>query len=223
MKVQVLGVGNAFSPELGNSSVIIWENTGNGFLIDCGFTIFPELKELNLLHRVSKFFLTHRHMDHSGSLDTFLYYKRFILNQKVSFFGFADHIEFLKMIDPKFDTEAEDYFNMTEEQRINTIPTKQDYIPSDAFFNYGVLYSGDTSQSLLDTPEATDARLVLHEVCFGNNSMHTSFEDLKRASNVVKAKTHLYHYGSGDYEKYNETVMHHGFAGMLRKGELLEI
>ena len=47
MRIQVIGCGGAFSPEIGNSSIIIWDGTGKGFLIDCGYTVYPLLKKKN--------------------------------------------------------------------------------------------------------------------------------------------------------------------------------
>ena len=108
MRIQVLGVGGAFSPEIGNSSIIIWDNN-SGFLIDCGYNIYPILKQKSLISKIKKVFITHRHGDHIGSLDTFLYHKRFILNQKVTFFDLSQHMEYLKMIDPAFEKDAEEY------------------------------------------------------------------------------------------------------------------
>lgn len=223
-KLQVLGVGGAFSPEIGNSSIVIWEKSGGkGLLIDCGYTVYPILKEKKLIDRIDKVFITHRHGDHIGSLDTFLYHKRYLNKQKVKFYGVTDHMEYLKSIDPSFEKDYEEYFE-EDKAPIQIIPVKHsEGVPSYAFFNFGLLYSGDTSESLLDTPEARDAKVILHEVTFNDAvNVHTQFNSLARAPDDIKRKTWLYHYNLGDDSQFASKVAQHGFRGFLRQGQTLE-
>ena len=221
MRIQVLGVGGAFSPELGNSSIIIWDKN-KGFLIDCGYTVYPIIKEKNLIDKIDKVFITHRHGDHAGSLDTFLYHKRFIYNQKVEFFGVTEHLEYLKQIDPGFDKDFDQYFVDSKSKGITSIPVNHsEGVPSEAFYNYGILFSGDTRESLLETPQASDAKIIFHEVSFNKVNVHTSFEELARASDDIKKKTWLYHYGIQDEALYTAKVRQFGFAGFLKKDQVI--
>lgn len=221
MKLQVLGVGNAFSPELGNSSIILWDRT-KGFLIDCGYMVYPTLKEKNLIDKIDKVFITHRHGDHIGSLDTFIYHKKYLLSQKIKFYGMSAHLEYLKQIDPDFDKKSEEFFS-DDNVSINTIPVKHaGDTPASAFYNFGLLYSGDTAESLLETPQAFDAKVILHEVSFSKNSVHANFADLSRAPQQIKSKTWLYHYGVGEDEKFEGRLNTHGFAGFLKKDQVIE-
>lgn len=226
MQIQVLGVGGAFSPELGNSSIIIWDKKG-GILVDCGYGVYPILKRKNLLSRVNRIFITHLHGDHSGSLDTFLYHKRFILGQKVKFFGISEIMPYLEMIDPSFgyDYDASEYFNLEDDgESLTIIPT--DHIEgrsSNALYYKGVLYSGDTSESLLDSPQAYDAKIILHEVSFNETNVHTYFNVLARAKEEIKRKTYLYHYNSGEDVAFLSKAYQHGFAGFLKKDQLINI
>lgn len=223
MRIQVIGCGAAFSPEIGNSSIIIWDGKGKGFLIDCGYTVYPILKKKNLIGKIDKIFITHRHGDHTGSLDTFLYHKRFLLNQKVTFYGLSDHLEYLKVLDPGFEDDAEAYFNLGDEG-IKTMSVKHiKGMAAEAFYNFGLLYSGDTSESLLETPQARDAKIILHEVTFNDTvDVHTPFTELARASDEVKRKTWLYHYNLGEDKEYASKVRQHGFAGMLTQDQMLK-
>ncbi len=222
MKLQVLGVGGAFSPELGNSSIVLWDGSGKGFLIDCGYTVFPFLKQNKLLDRIDRVFITHSHGDHIGSLDTFLYYVRYALNRKIKFFGVSKYMSYLNAIDPSFEKESDKYFILADDG-IQTLPVNHtDTITTDAFYNYGLLYSGDTRESLLETPQAKDAKVILHEVCFQDYGVHTHFSILARASNEIKKKTWLYHYNVNDEEEYTEKLKQFGFAGFLKTGQIIE-
>ena len=223
MKLQVLGVGNCFSPELGNSSIVLWDKS-KGFLIDCGFTVYPILKEKKLINKIDKVFITHRHGDHIGSLDAFLFHKRYLNKEKVKFYGVQDHLSYLKAIDPSFEKDFDEYFISETENPIQVISTKHvEGVPTNAFFNLGLLYSGDTSESLLDSVEARDAKLILHEVSFNEaNNAHTPFNILARASDAVKKKTILYHYSLGEDAQYASKVAQHGFRGFLKQGQFIE-
>jgi len=224
MKIQVLGVGGCFSPEIGNSSIILWDKGIKGFLIDCGYTVYPLLKDKKLIERIDKVFITHRHGDHIGSLDSFLFHKRYICNQKVKFYGVTDHLEYLKMIDPSFEKEFDEFFDDDKKNPIQIIPTKhKDGVPSNAFYNFGLLYSGDTSESLLDTAEARDAKIILHEVSFNDAvTVHAHFNALARAPDDIKRKTLLYHYNVGEADQFESKIKQHGFRGFLKQGQTLE-
>ena len=225
MQLQVLGVGGAFSPELGNSSFIFWDEKG-GLLIDCGYTVYPLLKKKHLLNRINRLFITHVHGDHAGSLDTFLYHKRFILGQKVSFYGIGSVMPYLTSIDPSFSfhNDASSYFNLNDDSNITAVITKHTPgMNSFGVYYKGVLISGDTSESLLDTQEAFDAKIILHEVSFAENNIHTYFNSLARAKDEIKRKTWLYHYNTGEDISFEAKVRQHGFAGFLKKDSIFNI
>lgn len=226
MQIQVLGAGGAFSPEIGNSSIIFWDKEG-GLLVDCGYTVYPILKRKSLLRRINRLFITHRHGDHVGSLDTFLYHKRFVLGQKVKFFGISDIMPYLTSIDPffDFDEDGDQYFDLEDDgAKIEIIPTKHVEGMASHAINYkGVLFSGDTSESLLDTQQAFDARLIIHEVSFTENNVHTYFNTLARAKEEIKRKTWLYHYNVGEEVTYASKAAQHGFAGFLKKDQIINL
>lgn len=230
MKIQILGVGNAFSPELGNSSLFI-EESGKGILVDAGYTVFKELKEKDLLSKINTIYITHTHGDHFGSLDTILYYLKYILNKKVNLYGGTNVKDVLSILDDSFFKNSNCVVNTIDEKahlKNVTLPFfKVEHVPNDPFtfglyFNQ-ILYSGDTWMSQLDSPFAKSAKIIFHEVSFKEVGVHAFYERLKMYPLELKQKTWLYHYNVGDYEKYNDLVLNDGFAGMLQQDQIIEI
>lgn len=76
VEINFLGTGGAFDLLEKNSSVVIKTSSGT-ILIDCGFTVYPELLAKGLVEKIDYIFITHCHEDHIGSLSTFVYHKYF--------------------------------------------------------------------------------------------------------------------------------------------------
>ncbi|HET6244302.1 MAG: ribonuclease Z [Bacteroidetes bacterium] len=75
MNIKFLGFGGAFDYKHGNSSAII--NIDNKtILVDCGYSVFPRLRKLNISEEIDYVFITHLHDDHAGSLSSFLIYRK---------------------------------------------------------------------------------------------------------------------------------------------------
>lgn len=76
-----LGSGAGFYPEAGNTSAYFLTN-GHLFLIDCGETVFSELKKRGILNGISDItvVISHLHSDHCGSLSSLIIYCRYALN-----------------------------------------------------------------------------------------------------------------------------------------------
>lgn len=230
MKIQVLGVGGAFSPKLGNSSFIIWDKSDKkekGLLIDCGYTVFPMLQIHNLLDKISRVFITHFHGDHAGSLDTLLQYRRFVLGERTKLIGIATTMSYLQNIDSAYDSEIDEYFEQDVFEAALTLVTPHCMGTDNTTFLYeGLLISGDTIVSLLehDVARRPTTKVIFHDVDFSNRSpVHASYDKLREASSEIKAKTWLYHYKEGDYHMYKDQVNKDGFAGILRKGQILGV
>jgi len=225
--IQVLGVGGAFSPEIGNSSFFIVDKNGKGILLDCGYTVYPKLKKLELIDHIDTVLITHTHGDHIGSLDTLLFHRRYILSKKTWLVSREETMVALEGIDPAFVQERHSFFHADElrDQYLAVDNPHTTYVSSTGFFvDDNVFISGDTSESLLNLDRLKKARLIFHEVTFYPKSeVHTTFEELCKADAETKAKTWLYHYNVGDYEKHNKTVLDNGFAGMLIQDQILEV
>lgn len=81
-EIKFLGTGGAFDSLEKNSSAIIKTASGT-ILIDCGFTVYPELAAAGILNDIDYVFITHCHEDHIGSLSTLVYHKYFGQKQTV--------------------------------------------------------------------------------------------------------------------------------------------
>lgn len=83
LKVEAIGTGGAFDTELINSSFYITMNNDSGVLVDCGYNVFPHLKEHrhDILENLDSVVITHLDDDHVGSLKSLLYYRYFILGK----------------------------------------------------------------------------------------------------------------------------------------------
>lgn len=81
MKYKIVGNGSAFNYEMVNSSFII-DDDDNHILVDCGFSVFNELrradsdKEIDL-KKLTSVYITHLDDDHVGSLKALVYYQFF--------------------------------------------------------------------------------------------------------------------------------------------------
>jgi len=82
LKVEVIGSGGAFDTELINSSFYV-TCAGVGMLFDCGYNVFPYLKEHRpeILKEMHFVVITHLDDDHVGSLKSLLYYRYFVLGK----------------------------------------------------------------------------------------------------------------------------------------------
>ena len=84
MELRFLGRGAAFNAEQNNTAACIREG-GHLLLLDCGETVFRELKVRGLLEGVREVTVavSHLHSDHCGSLGTLGHYCRYALGAKL--------------------------------------------------------------------------------------------------------------------------------------------
>ena len=228
MKIQALGVGGAFSPQLGNSSFIIWnDKKTDGTLVDCGSSVFAILESNQLIDKINTVFITHLHSDHAGSLDTFLQYRRFVSKKKTRVLELPRVLKYLREIDPGYEDNLREYFDMTpanyewDSYMVKHCPNME----ARALGTKDILISGDTDSSLLSITAATakKTKVIFHDVSFkkrpSKDDVHAHYLDLVRAKDSVKAKTWLYHYNYGDFSEYSTQVKRDGFAGLLMTGQ----
>lgn len=223
MRVQVIGAGSEENVSQGLQSLIVWVDR-KGFLINCGYTVFPTLLKNRLINKVDRVFVSNRESYMSGSLDAFFKYRKEVLGKKTKFYGFDQNMSLLGKIDVDYVNNPESYFILDEKDSIITMPVNyKPSIFSEAFYNYGLLYSGPCSESLLETSHAFDARIIIHDVTFGDPKAHVDFSILARASDIVRKKTWLIGYPEDTDGSFTKKALQFGFAGVLRAGQTINI
>ena len=75
--IRFVGTGGAFDVAQGNSAAIV-RCKNKTFLLDCGYTVYPRLRQLNHCDNIDYVLITHLHDDHVGSLSTFLGHQRYV-------------------------------------------------------------------------------------------------------------------------------------------------
>lgn len=144
--LKFLGRDSGFG-EKNNSAYIEYDN--KFLLIDCGFTVFSQLKnkfdfkkydEINVI-------ITHLHNDHAGTLSQFILYLYFIYNIKVNVITNCEKIkEFLDIT----GTPEDAYILKNENEYIKFIKTEHvKYLDAYGFElninNKKIIYTGDTN------------------------------------------------------------------------------
>jgi phosphoribosyl 1,2-cyclic phosphodiesterase len=221
-KIEVIGCGSAFAPELGNSSFIIWNEPKRGILFDCGGDVFAKLKAGNCLPFIDTVIISHFHLDHAGSLDTLIYWNWFVLKRKLKLINFYPYY-FLNAIDSSL-LDMVEISSGSNDEDINIFKVNHCIGMASHGAQIGNIFiSGDTNHWV----GITDESICLHEVCFGAkypNMVHCHFDDLCLAIPFEeRIKYWLYHYNVGDVEKYEHDVLISGFAGLLKQGDIIDV
>lgn len=141
-----LGKDSGFG-EHNNSAYI--EDNNKLIIIDCGFTVFEQLKNKFDFNKYSniEIIITHLHNDHAGSLSQIILYLWFIYNKKVTIYSKCERIrDYLEITGiPK-----ESYEIKNESENITFIKTNHvQYLDSYGFKlkvkDKNIIYTGDTN------------------------------------------------------------------------------
>lgn len=194
MKFTFLGTGGAFDINYGNSAALV-KFKGQSLLLDCGFTVYPTLRQHQLTRNIKYILLTHLHNDHTGSLaNVLLHCFYFNSNCRPTILypddDFRDELyEFLRLQLQKPEKYV-DFVPLSELPGITAIDTFG--LHSERLQTYAyvfeengerVVFSGDIGQ-----PEALFAFLrgmppkattVFHDISFSEeNPTHTYYKKL---------------------------------------------
>lgn len=194
------GFGNS------NNSAYV-EINDNFILIDCGFSVFEQLKDnfdFNKYNSINVI-ITHLHNDHAGSLSQFILYLWYIYNKKVTIISKCKNIkEYLQIT----GTTKEAYQvtdNYKDVEFIETVHVKElDCYGFKAKFNQkNILYTGDTKTITPFLQYVNDIEELYLDVSkFGG--VHIKFDDvigiLKELKNTG-IKIYLMHIDDYEYIK----------------------
>lgn len=200
MQIRFLGTGGAFDFEYGNSAAWV-EINGFAVLVDCGYSIYTRLRELDLMDRIDYILLTHMHDDHVGSLSTAILHHKHLREPsspaKILYPPTPAGERFLQQIRSYLSFSLGDpdrYVNflpLTEAPGIGFLETTGMHVPDMLSFAYSfdneheiVLYSGDMGDPdmIFEWAEHMDPakRLrIFHEMSFQKfEGIHSYYKDL---------------------------------------------
>lgn len=223
MQIEVIGTSGAFAPGP-NVSMIIWpqKKRQNGILFDCGFSVFPELLRRGLLSSIDTVVLSHAHQDHCGSAVTLAEYRDQIDNRKIAAGG-IDWQPLLTLCDGDAGSERVRPLPADFPLQTFAVPHVTGMECLALFYNHKFLYSGDTSVSLLETPQAAEADLIIHDAALRGNPFHCGLKKLAEAPEEIKAKTWVTHYHPKDLEDYKKLCQEYGLGGVLQPGMIFSL
>ena len=129
-----------------------FEQNNELFIIDCGYTVFNEIKnrfDFSVYNNINVI-ITHLHNDHAGSLSQFILYMWFVYKKKVNVICNCKYIrEYLDITGTP--SCAYELKNKVENLNLTFIKTKHtDYLDAYGFVmninNKKILYTGDTCE-----------------------------------------------------------------------------
>lgn len=195
--LQFFGTGGGFDPAYGNSAALV-HHQGQALLLDCGFTVYPELARRGLTGEFSGILLTHLHCDHSGSLAMALQHRAYLKTgapPTIWYANDAQRDDLIKLL----TVQAKDPFKYATFKPLAELPGVRAldtfgrhsagyqtfaYAFEDPTDNTRLAYSGDLAEpdfffAWLDSLPAAPRTRVLHDITFERNAGgHTFYRDL---------------------------------------------
>lgn len=223
MKLEVIGAGSAFAKDFPNSSLLLWRDSENGILMDCGFSIFKELVDKNYAAKIRTVLLSHSHQDHCGSAVALLEYRYYLLHQETTMVGGIDWQKLLQLCEGDGHQSIVAPCDGSFSLETWLVPHAKGMECRAMLVDNCVLYSGDSAVSQLDKPQAQKAKIIVHDVSLYRNPTHVCLDDLAKAEPEIRQKTWLTHYLPEKYDELAHKAESFGFAGVAKPGMVLEI
>jgi len=222
MKIQILGSDFAFGGM--NTSFFFRDDSNRGILVDCGFTVFPELLRRNMTGDIDVVLVSHPHPDHTGSLCTLAIFTKLNHKKKLMIGGY----DVAGIFKETGIFQLEDYVPLPPDDPVSPKIIQTKHIAghghNDALFIADtILYSGDTGESVLDTDYAHKAKIIFHETQINPSPAHTPLEVLNHAAPEIKAKTWLVHIPLTERAEMERLAPQMGFAGVCYNGQEIEV
>ena len=213
MRLEVLGTNSAFVKDGVTNSFILWKDDDNGILLDCGYSVFQELLRKNYADKIKTILLSHQHQDHAGSAVTLLEYRYNVLHQKTAIGGAWDNL--IRYADGADPQEMVCPLNIKCEAI--EVPHAKNMACFALFVEDYLLYSGDSAISLLDTPQARKAKIIIHDISLSGGAI-VNINELGKAPAEIKAKTYVSHYRPEDFEKISQLTQKLALAAPAEAG-----
>lgn len=207
-KIKFVGTGGVFDYNLVNASAIVETEQGN-VLIDCGYTVYPELDKNNLIESIDYVLLTHLHGDHVGSIHPLILtivnkYKRRV---KV-IYPTVEYKELMTSYFKYFLIDVDRYVDFVDIKRVKGlgfIDTSNKHVVGMLSFAYyfefedGIIYYsgdvGDPNFAYQFTKENEKMVVVFHETSFLQGFAHVYYKELQA---IPFREIYVYHC---NYEK----------------------
>lgn len=145
--LKFLGMDSGFGNK--NNSAY-FEKDDKFILIDCGFTVFQQIKKQFNFNKYKEIniIITHLHNDHAGSLSQFILYLWFVYNKRATIFSKCKNIKTYLDIT---GTPSDSYELIDRNDNLEFIETKHSpYIDCYGFKlvldNKKIIYTGDTAK-----------------------------------------------------------------------------
>lgn len=190
MEIKFLGTGGAFDYAKGTSSAVV-KRRDKVFLIDCGSTVFGQLRKYDLMDKIDYVLLTHMHGDHVGCLFQYIYYAHYALGRHTNFIYTSD--EFKKSIITFLDVQNvnQDFYSFVHIDKVQGI----DHLDTTGMHSVGMIghsyyftdkneliyYSGDIGSTDVATDfltsRAEEKIFVFHEISKNKGESHVYYKD----------------------------------------------
>ena len=222
MKLEIIGTNSAFAKNGPTTSIMVWDDDGKGILLDCGAPIFQHLLSLGYADKIKAVLLSHTHQDHCGSAVTLAEYAFQVLGRPLTIGG-VKWDKLLKLCDGDDYPEKVRPFDGSFCLESWEVPHAKGMECRALLVGGKVLFSGDTAISLLNTPQAEKAQIIIHGAHLKGTPNLVAIAKLGDAPAEIRAKTWLIHYLPADYEKMAETAKKYGLAGVAKPGMVFEL
>jgi len=237
VKIEVLGVGNLFTPQITNTSFLLSPDIGGDekFLIDCGYNVFQKLISGGYdIGNIKTVIITHTHPDHVGSLGALIYYRWFVFNRHTTIIcgnkvgkylkAYLESTVFyvLKPGEIRLDKYIECPYSLVS----NGIPTglitmfevQHGDIPAYGVYLHKdkIVFTGDTDLLNPLSTMMSSAEIIFHDCLIGHfaRGIHSNMGDMEVTyPKIIREKIQLVHYGKKLTQKFLDndmTICHEG-------------
>jgi ribonuclease BN (tRNA processing enzyme) len=195
MQVKFIGTGGAFDIHYTNSSAIVYLNNKK-YLIDCGYSVFSKLVQLNLANEIDAVLITHLHDDHVGSLGTLAFYRFHVLGKKLRVLlpPNEKYLEKFNQLTSVTIGNCDSYLDietLDQEDVISIDTTGKHYLCMESFAyvfkekDEVLAYSGDLGDpdflfETLKKRNIASQSTVFHDICFYPNPTHSYYKELMK-------------------------------------------